>query len=134
MKSSETLRERIRARAQNRSEYCRLHQDYSELSLHLEHIIARQDVAGNDLENLALACHYCNRKKGPNLAGIDPLTNEITPLFHPRRDNWQDHFRWNGPIIDGLTPVGRATANVLALNDGKRMKLRFQLLDRRALD
>ena len=134
MKSSETLRERVRTRAQNRCEYCRLHQDYSELSLHLEHIIARQDVAGNDLENLALACHCCNRKKGPNLAGIDSLTNEITPLFHPRRDNWQDHFRWNGPIIDGLTPAGRATANVLALNDGKRMKLRFQLLDRRALD
>ena len=100
----------------------------------MEHIVARQHLIANDFENLALACHYCNRKKGPNLAGIDPVTNQVALLFHPRRDNWHDHFRWNGPIVHGLTPVGRATVKVLALNDGKRMKLRLQLLDNDLLD
>lgn len=76
-----------------------------------------------------MACHFCNRKKGPNLAGIDPVTGEITVLFHPRRDNWHDHFQWNGPLIEGRSAVGRATAHVLALNDSKRMRLRLQLLE-----
>lgn len=123
------LRELVRARAQDRCEYCWLAQEFSEFSHHVEHIVARQHLAGDDLDNLALACHFCNRKKGPNLAGIDPATGEVAVLFHPRRDNWRDHFRWNGPLIQGLSPAGRATVSVLALNDGKRMKLRLQLLD-----
>lgn len=94
---------------------------------HVEHIIARQHVASESLGNLALACHFCNRKKGPNLAGIDPITGEITVLFHPRRDSWSDHFHWKGPFIEGLSAVGRATVSVLALNDNKRMRLRLQL-------
>lgn len=126
---SEPLRESVRRRVGDRCEYCRLQQQYCEFAHHVEHIVARQHVATDDLDNLALACHFCNRKKGPNLAGIDPLTGEITVLFHPRRDRWHDHFRWNGPLIEGLSPVGRATANVLALNDAKRMRLRSQLLE-----
>lgn len=91
--------------------------------------MARQHLTADNLDNLALACHFCNRKKGPNLAGIDPVTGEITALFHPRRHNWHDHFQWNGPLIEGLSPIGRATVHVLALNDGKRMRLRLQLLE-----
>ena len=53
--------------------------------MHLEHIIARQQSGETVLENLAWTCHRCNRHKGPNLTGIDPMTQEITPLFHPRR-------------------------------------------------
>jgi len=58
------------------------------------------------------------------------MTSQIAVLFHPRRDSWDDHFRWNGPLIEGLSPVGRATVSVLALNDGKRMRLRLQLLEK----
>lgn len=126
---SEPLRESVRRRAGDRCEYCQLHQRYCEFAHHVEHIIARQHLAVDDLDNLALACHFCNRKKGPNLAGIDPITSGVTVLFHPRRDSWHDHFRWNGPLIEGLSPVGRATVNVLALNDAKRMRLRLQLLE-----
>jgi hypothetical protein len=57
------------------------------------------------------------------------MTGEITVLFHPRRDNWPDHFRWNGPLVEGLSAIGRTTVSVLALNDGKRMRLRLQLLE-----
>lgn len=127
--SSESLRRRVRSRAGDRCEYCRLRQEYSEFAHHVEHIVARQHATSDSLDNLALACHFCNRKKGPNLSGIDPKTGEITAPFHPRRDNWPEHFRWNGPLIEGLSAAGRATINVLALNDGRRMRLRIQLLD-----
>ena len=126
----ETVRESVRRRAEDRCEYFQLRQEYCEFAHHLEHIVARQHLAADDLDNLALACHFCNRKKGPNLAGIDPVTNQITVLFHPRRDRWDDHFRWTGPLIEGLSPVGRATVSVLALNDGKRMRLRLQLVEK----
>ncbi len=127
---SESFRESVRRRAGDRCEYCRLRQENSEFAHYLEHIVARQHLAADNLDNLALACHFCNRKKGPNLAGIDPMTSQITVLFHPRRDSWDDHFRWNGPLIEGLSPVGRATVSVLALNDSKRMRLRLQLLEK----
>lgn len=126
--SVESVRESVRRRAGDRCEYCQLQQQYSEFAHHVEHIIARQHVASESLDNLALACHFCNRKKGPNLAGIDPISGEITVLFHPRRDSWSEHFQWRGRFIEGLSAVGRATVSVLALNDNKRMRLRLQLL------
>lgn len=127
---SESVRESVRRRAGDRCEYCQLRQQYSEFAHHVEHIVARQHVASDGLENLALACHFCNRKKGPNLAGIDPVTGAITVLFHPRRDRWSDHFQWNGPFIEGRSATGRATVSVLALNDTKRMRLRLQLFEK----
>ena len=127
--SSEFLRRSVRSRAGDRCEYCLLRQEHCEFAHHVEHIVARQHVTSENLDNLALACHFCNRKKGPNLTGIDPKTSEITVLFHPRRDSWSDHFRWNGPFIEGLSATGRATASLLALNDGRRMRLRLQLLE-----
>jgi len=54
----------------------------------MENIIPIQH-GDNDLENLALACAECNLKKSSDLAGIDPETYMLTPLFHPRRDLWK---------------------------------------------
>ncbi len=70
---------------------------------------------------------HCNRYKGPNVAGIDPLTSELTRLFHPRLDDWDLHFRWNGPEIMGLTAVGRVTIHVLFMNDPEVVWLRSTL-------
>ena len=80
--------------------------------------------------NLALACHRCNLRKGPNLTGIDPITGGIAPLFDPRRDRWFDHFRLRGPVIEGVTAVGRTTIKVLSMNDTRRIERR-ELLARR---
>lgn len=60
--------------------------------------------------------------------GIDPLSNEIVPLSHPRRDGWHDHFRILNLSIKGKTPTGRATVEVLALNDVRRLALRHELV------
>jgi hypothetical protein len=94
---------------------------------HIEHIIARQHGGGTDPDNLALACGKCNFSKGPNIAALDPETGQLVPLFHPRRDEWQDHFSWSGTEVVGLTPVGRATAVLLAMNDWERVEVRENL-------
>ena len=121
-------RDFVRRRADNRCEYCLLRQKYSRLTHHLEHIVAKRHGGLDDTENLALACHRCNLRKGPNLTGVDPGSGELVPLFHPRRDRWAEHFLFRGARIEGITPVGRASVHVLAMNDARRLDLRFELL------
>jgi hypothetical protein len=116
-------------RAEQRCEYCRLHQDDDPLLVfHVEHIIARQH-GGTDLPgNLALCCHQDNRHKGPNLTGIDPITKKLTRLFNPRRHKWSRHFRWDGPMLVGRTAIGRTTVAVLGMNLRHRVILREALI------
>ena len=121
-------RDFVRRRADNRCEYCLLRQKHSDLTHHVEHIVAKQHGGRDDIGNLALACHRCNLRKGPNLTGVDPVSGEIVPLFHPRRDRWAEHFLFRGARIEGNTPVGRATVNLLAMNDARRLDLRSDLL------
>jgi hypothetical protein len=96
------------------------------VSFHVEHITAKQHGGSDDPKELALACDRCNAYKGPNLTTIDENTGEIVPLFHPRRDNWNDHFELRGSIIVGLTAVGRATARLLNMNSPHRVELRAE--------
>ena len=67
----------MRDRAGNRCEYCRIHQQHYIITFHIEHIVAQQHHGGSDEANLVLACHFCNRHKRPNLAGMDPTTGEL---------------------------------------------------------
>src|SRR5262249_42180933 len=78
----------------------------------------------DDMENLALACGECNLHKGSDLTGIDPDTNQITPLYHPRHDQWNDHFAWKERYIIGLSSVGRTTARLLQFNAPARLRVR----------
>jgi hypothetical protein len=91
-------------------------------------VVARQHGGTDHVDNLALACHRCNLHKGPSLSGVDPLTGCVENLFHPRRDRWHEHFAFREAYIEGLTPSGRATVEVLALNDARRLELRQELL------
>ena len=75
-------------------------------------------------------CWVCNLHKGPNLATLDPVTRELIPLFHPREQNWDEHFRFVGARIDGLTPTGRATARLLKMNDDDQTEIRAALMMR----
>lgn len=80
------VRDLVRRRANDRCEYCRLRQEHSRLTHHIEHIVAKQHDGSDAVDNLALACHRCNLQKGPNLTGFDRGTETIVPLFNPRRD------------------------------------------------
>lgn len=120
-----TIRAAVIARAGSRCEYCHLPQDAEPLfRFHVEHIIARQHHGSDELENLALACHHCNLHKGPNLTVPDPDDGALVPLFDPRHDAWAEHFRFDGSEIIGLTPIGRATARLLAFDTADRAELR----------
>jgi hypothetical protein len=122
-------REYVRQRAKELCEYCRLPDWLPPLeAFHIEHIIARQHGGSDDLDNLAFACHRCNAYKGPNLSGVDPLTDQIVNLFHPRRSVWEDHFRVAGFSVQGLTPVGRATVDLLQMNAPRRVERRTELV------
>ena len=94
----------------------------------VDHVIAQQHGGKSTADNLALACSRCNLHKGPNVAGIDPLTKQLVRLFHPRTDTWGEHFRWEGASLAGLTKVGRATIVVLAMNHPYRLAAREALL------
>lgn len=118
----------VRDRAGRRCEYCGLRQDALPIStFHVEHVAAKQHGGSDDIDNLALACHHCNQHKGPNLTGIDSESGAVTRLFHPRRDSWADHFLMRGVIVEGLTPIGRATVRTLAINDYAMLEARSAL-------
>lgn len=118
----------VRERARERCEYCRLpHAASPFLAFHIEHIRARQHGGQDDPANLALACPGCNRFKGPNLSSIDPETGQLAPLFNPRLHVWHDHFAFEGVVIVGRTPVGRATVQLLNMNEERRVEVRAEL-------
>src|SRR6266446_5755115 len=95
-------------RAGGRCEYCQIHQDdFDFYAFHIEHIIPRQHGGSDDAENLCLACPECNSAKGTNLTGL--LEGKIVPLFHPRRQVWSRHFRWEGLRLVGKTRAGKVT-------------------------
>jgi 5-methylcytosine-specific restriction endonuclease McrA len=119
-------------RAESCCEYCRLAQsDTPFRTFHIDHIVPRKHGGSEDPDNLALACDRCSLYKGSNLAGVDDETGAIIPLFHPRTQRWEDHFRLEDIRIVGLTPTGRATVRVCGMNSPRRLQLRLTLQTRR---
>jgi len=124
------VRDLVRRRADERCEYCRLPQHADEAKFHIEHILAQQHAppGADEPDNLALACHRCNLHKGTNLSSVDPVSGEVAMLFHPRRDEWHQHFTLQAALIVGLTPTGRATAQLLQFNARRRLEFREGLI------
>lgn len=126
------LRTFVRSRAGDMCEYCRSRQDDEPFfRFQVEHIIAKQHGGDDGAGNLALACPHCNLHKGPNIAGLDPLDGALTQLFHPRRQLWDEHFANREALVMGQTAVGRATVDVLNMNDRLRVEHRATLLAER---
>lgn len=123
-------RDFVRRRAADACEYCRLPADASVLPHQIDHIIGRQHHGPDDVQNLCLACIRCNLKKGPNIASIDPQTDLVTALFHPRTQVWWHHFQLIEARVRGLTAEGRATVALLDMNGEERIRLRQVLLRR----
>jgi hypothetical protein len=84
----------------------------------IDHVIPIKQDGLDDLENLALACFHCNRYKSNRQAAIDPETQQMTDLFNPRNQAWEDHFIWSADKLTllGQSAMGRATINALKLN------------------
>ncbi|HUY35135.1 MAG TPA: HNH endonuclease signature motif containing protein [Pirellulales bacterium] len=121
------LRDQVWLRAASLCEYCLMPQSFADAGHEVDHVIAEKHRGATTPENLALACFHCNNHKGPNIAGVDPETGQVIRLYHPRQDRWSEHFIWQGPVLKGITPIGRATVEVLEIN------LRHRLIHRQAL-
>jgi hypothetical protein len=119
----------VRIPAGDLCKYCHAPQAFYPERFQIDHIIARQHGGGTSFENLALCCIECNRRKGPNLSGIDPVTMHRTELFDPRRDDWNEHFCWRGALLIGLTEKGRTTIAVLDINRPPRVVVREALIE-----
>lgn len=125
----EQLRRLVIQRAKLCCEYCLLHQDDEPTYSHeIDHVIAEKHAGITAESNLALSCFYCNRFKGSDIASIDPSTEQITPLFNPRSQQWTDHFLLDGPLIVPLTAEARATVRLLQLNRPRIVQRRIYLI------
>jgi hypothetical protein len=122
------LAQTVRERAGERCEYCRIPQSALLLRFQVDHIIAEQHAGETVLGNLAFACPHCNRYKGPNIGGLDLQSGQLVRLFHPRTDDWTEHFQFAEALLVGKTPVGRATVQVLAINADEPLRFRMTLL------
>ena len=119
MSISNEVRQAIRIRAKYLCEYCHSPERLSANRFTVDHIIPQSLGGSDEIENLALACRRCNERRYNFVAGIDPDTEEIVPIFNPRQQKWEEHFVWidGGISIEGITPIGRATCIRLDLND-----------------
>src|SRR5687767_10711135 len=122
------LRDEVWRRAGGQCEYCLMPSAFDDATFEIDHIIAEKHRGPTILANLALACFACNNHKGPNLSGIDPASGTTVTLFNPRTQAWHEHFRYDGPILMGLTPAGRATVVVLEINLPHRVSHRGALI------
>lgn len=110
------LRRVVIGRAANRCEYCGLSQQGQAATFHVDHVVPLANGGPTTLENLALACVACSLFKGARQEAVDPQLGEGVPLFSPRTQSWDEHFRWDGERIVGLTATGRATVDALRMN------------------
>jgi hypothetical protein len=116
----------VSERAESRCEYCRAPQVVTGVTFHIEHIIPRTRGGEDSRANYALSCITCNAHKADCVTGTDPHTRAELPLFHPRREKWESHFRFVSASLEvrGITPTGRATVARLQMNERKQIESR----------
>jgi hypothetical protein len=120
---------RVWERAGGQCEYCRIPQELDIQPFQLDHIRPQKHAGRTTPANLALSCLPCNSFKGPNIAGYDPETDRIEPLFDPRNEDWNAHFEWEGPYLRGKSPMGRVTVEVMRINLPERVEHRRLLTE-----
>lgn len=125
---SKTLRDAVWERASGCCEYCRIHNEDSFYSHEVDHIIPKKHGGKSAIDNLALACYFCNRYKGADIGSVDPITRNFARFFNPRTQKWEEHFKIAGGRIIPLTPTGKVTAIILKLNNPKRIVERELLI------
>jgi hypothetical protein len=115
---SSALRQRVAESFRFRCAYCHTSQRVVGPFLEIDHILPEAHGGTADEENLCLACPMCNSHKADKYEALDPESGQLVPLFSPRQDKWQKHFEWveEAAVIQGKTPIERATVEVLQMN------------------
>lgn len=127
MANVEAYRRIVVARAGGACEYCRLSQDASGVTFHIEHIVPASLGGQTVLTNLALSCPGCNLSKAQRLRGTDASGGESS-LFNPRAYDpallgWHLHFELDRETgrLRGRTAIGEATVAALKMNSRQRV-------------
>jgi hypothetical protein len=120
------VQDEVRRRANFLCEYCHASEQWQYVPFTVDHVIPLSRGGSDTLDNLALACFHCNRRKSDKLTAFDSETSSEVALFNPRLDVWNDHFGWSEDAlrIVGVTPVGRATIERLQLNRERAINIR----------
>jgi len=73
------------------------------------------------VDNFAWSCPFCNQAKLQTVSVR--VGGRLTSLFDPRYHQWADHFAFVEQYIYliGITDIGRATIEVLDINDRRQM-------------
>ncbi len=125
------LRRLVFARAESLCEYCLIHDQDTFFGCEVDHIISEKHGGQTEALNLALACLFCNRNKGSDIASVVPGTDRLVRFFNPRTDRWNEHFRLSrdGITIVPLTECGEGTIRIFGINHGERLLERHTLRD-----
>ena len=123
---SAAIRKQVIADANGCCEYCQNQQRFSTGQFSVEHIFPLAKGGIDARENLAYSCPACNAHKYTQVGGLDNVTRQIVPLFHPRVQSWTEHFTWNDDFtqIIALSPSGRVTVKALKMNRIESVNLR----------
>jgi len=116
----------VAERAGQRCEYCHAPEAVFNFAFEVEHIRPRSRGGEDSPNNLALACSACNLYKSDTEIGWDDETAQDVPLFHPRVHIWEEHFSvdLDSVAINGTTPIGRVTVELLQLNRPRHLAAR----------
>lgn len=116
---SADLRDRLLEADNRHCAYCATTEATTGQPMTVDHIVPQAQGGETTFDNLCFACRRCNEFKGSATHAQDPLTGERLSLFHPRQQNWGEHFQWDetGALLIGLTSVGRATIVALNMNN-----------------
>ena len=99
-------RRQIMARAHQCCEYCLVPQDLAASTHQVDHVIAEKHGGQTVLENLALSCMVCNRRKASDISSLDPLTGALVPLFNPRTQLWLSVASRYNSFVQSVAMVG----------------------------
>ena len=121
------LRRLVVARAESICEYCLIAEEDTFYGCEADHIISEKHGGPTLADNLAYACTFCNRAKGSDIGSLS-IGGQFTRFFNPRLDRWADHFSVMGSRIEAKSPIGEATARILAFNAIQRILERSALV------
>lgn len=116
----------IAERANHQCEYCKAPEVVFNFPFEVEHIIPLSRQGANNEANLALACRSCNLHKGIRVSGIASGSKTEIPFFHPRQEQWSEHFQVDieSGNITGRTSTGKVTVEYLEMNSSAQVAAR----------
>jgi hypothetical protein len=125
-KIPDVIQQQVRQRASELCEYCHASEKWQYVLFTVDHVIPLSKNGKDDIDNLALACFHCNRRKSAKTTAVDPESGLEVPLFNPRESLWSKHFIWSADQLKiiGITPTGRATIAALNLNRDRIVNIR----------